>query len=367
MLSQAHQQIEGKERRLHELEGQMQELEERRRTADARRHELQASLADIDAQVQPMERRLMELERALQALMVEEERRRRQLHDAESLYAQASLEYQRKEEHVRALHRQIEEELGLVELEPVEGLAEQAPLPLGTLVSALPAVPELPEGLEEEIRQLRAQIRRLGAVNPEAPEEYSSLLQRYTFLTEQVADLEQASRSLRAIISELDEIMQADFMQTFRAVNAQFRQFFSALFGGGSARLVLTEPDNLSITGVDIIAQPPGKRQQSLALLSGGERALTAAALIFAILKVSPTPFCFLDEVDAMLDEANVGRFREALKSLSGQTQFIVITHNRGTVEAADTIYGITMGEDGTSRSISLRLEGRDVEPANAA
>lgn len=367
MLSQAQQQIESKERRLHELEAQMQELEDRRQTADARRQELQVSLADIDAQVRPMERRLVELERALQALMAEEERRRRQLHDAESLFAAASLEHQRKEEHVRSLHRQIEEELGLVELEPVEGLAEQAPLPLESLVSALPAVPELPEGLEEEIRQLRGQIRRLGAVNPEAPEEYSSLLQRYTFLSEQVADLEQASRSLRAVISELDEIMQADFMQTFRAVNAQFKQFFSALFGGGSARLVLTEPDNLSMTGVDIIAQPPGKRQQSLALLSGGERALTAAALIFAILKVSPTPFCFLDEVDAMLDEANVGRFREALKSLSGQTQFIVITHNRGTVEAADTIYGITMGEDGTSRSISLRLEGRDVEPANAA
>lgn len=367
MLSQTNQQIESKEHRLQELEQQMQELEQRRQGADVRRQEMQMLLAEIDTQVQPMERRLLELERVLQALVEEEERRRRQLHDAESLYAQASLEYQRREEHVRSLHRQIEEELGLVELAPVEGLAEQAPLPLGSLVSALPAVPQLPEGLEEEIKGLRGQIRRLGAVNPEAPEEYSSLLQRYTFLSEQVADLEQASRSLRAVINELDEIMRADFVQTFRAVNAQFKQFFSALFGGGSARLVLTDPDDLSMTGVDIIAQPPGKRQQSLALLSGGERALTAAALIFAILKVSPTPFCILDEVDAMLDEANVGRFREALKSLSSQTQFIVITHNRGTVEAADTIYGITMGEDGTSRSISLRLEGRDMEPANAA
>ena len=126
--------------------------------------------------------------------------------------------------------------------------------------------------------------------------------------------------------------------------------------------MVLTDPNSVSESGIDIIARPPGKRQQGLALLSGGERALTAAALIFAILKISPTPFCILDEVDAMLDEINIQRFRQALKDLSEQTQFIIITHNRGTVEIADTIYGITMGEDNTSRSISLRMDGKDTQ-----
>ena len=128
--------------------------------------------------------------------------------------------------------------------------------------------------------------------------------------------------------------------------------------------MVLTDPDNITMTGVDIIARPPGKRQQGLALLSGGERTLTAAALLFAILKVRPTPFCFLDEVDAALDEANVGRFRDMLKELSASTQFVVITHNRGTVEAADTIYGITMSTDSASRALSLKLEGEVLNTA---
>jgi chromosome segregation protein len=168
--------------------------------------------------------------------------------------------------------------------------------------------------------------------------------------------LEEAARDLRQVIGELDELMERDFKETFEAVHGEFKKYFVSLFGGGAAELVLTEPSDLMETGVDIIARPPGRREQTLALLSGGERALTAVALIFAILKTSPTPFCFLDEVDATLDETNVGRFREALQELSEHTQFIVITHNRGTVEVARTIYGIAMGEDSVSRVISLKL-----------
>ncbi len=135
---------------------------------------------------------------------------------------------------------------------------------------------------------------------------------------------------------------------------------FPVLFDGGSARLELTEPDDLLNSGVDIVARPPGKRAQRLALLSGGERALTAVALIFAIFRVSPAPFCVLDEVDAMLDEANVGRFRALLQELSKQTQFVIITHTRGTIEAADTLYGIAMGADAVSQVVSYKLEGDD-------
>ncbi|MEJ2750345.1 MAG: AAA family ATPase, partial [Anaerolineae bacterium] len=132
---------------------------------------------------------------------------------------------------------------------------------------------------------------------------------------------------------------------------------FTQLFGGGSARLVLTDPDDLTITGVDIVARLPNRREQGLGLLSGGERSLTAAALIFSLLKVSPTPFCVMDEVDAALDEANVNRFRDLLRELSLRTQVIVITHNRGTVQAAHTIYGISMGSDSASQSISIKPE----------
>jgi chromosome segregation protein len=152
--------------------------------------------------------------------------------------------------------------------------------------------------------------------------------------------------------------MRSEFHAAFRDIAARFRENFKRLFGGGSARLLLTLPDDVSRTGVEIVARPPGKRQQTLALLSGGERALTAVALIFSVLEVSPPPFCFLDEVDAMLDEANVRRFREALEALSQRTQFIIITHNRGTIQAADTIYGVSMGDDSVSQVVSLRMEG---------
>jgi chromosome segregation protein len=156
---------------------------------------------------------------------------------------------------------------------------------------------------------------------------------------------------------ELNEVMQATFKQTFEAIATAFQSTFKILFGGGQARLTLTNADNIDEAGIDIHAQPPGKRPQALALLSGGERSLTAGALLFAILRVKPTPFCVMDEVDAALDEANVARFRSMLETLSEQTQFIVITHNRRTVEAANTIYGISMGADAASTALSLRMD----------
>jgi chromosome segregation protein len=212
-------------------------------------------------------------------------------------------------------------------------------------------------------------MRHLEPVNPDAPIEYAEAKQRHTFLSEQAHDLEQAIADLRQVITELDEVMEREFKRTYTVVARQFRAFFQELFGGGSARLQLTDPDDLMSTGIDIVARPPGKRQQGLALLSGGERALTAAALVFAIMSASPTPFCVLDEVDAALDEANVGRFRTVLQSLARETQFVIITHNRYTIEIADIVYGITMSGDGSSRVISHRLEqdeDREAEPAPA-
>jgi chromosome segregation protein len=215
--------------------------------------------------------------------------------------------------------------------------------------------------LPERTAQLQGRLRRMGPVNALAPAEYATLLERHTFLNDQLADVRTASAMLREAIQELEDMMDTQFDRTFSAVAREFSAAFTQLFGGGTARLALVGSEENgdgrpTRRGIEIVAQPPGKRQLHLQLLSGGERALTAGALLFAILKHQPRPFCMLDEVDAALDESNVVRFREALKELARDTQFIVITHNRGTVEAADTLYGITMGEDSGSRVLSLRF-----------
>jgi chromosome segregation protein len=197
----------------------------------------------------------------------------------------------------------------------------------------------------------------MGAINLDAQSEYNSVLERYRFMTDQVADLRKADASLREVIAELDGLMKRDFTKTFNAVAVEFRQMFTRLFGGGSAHLVLFDEENPQDSGIEIEARLPGRREQGLSLLSGGERSLTATALVFALLKVSPTPFCVMDEVDAMLDEVNVGRFVGLLRELSHETQFIIITHNRNTVQSADIIYGVTMGRDSISQLISLKLD----------
>jgi chromosome segregation protein len=164
-------------------------------------------------------------------------------------------------------------------------------------------------------------------------------------------------------MTRLEQLMTEQFRATFQALEGAFARRFEQLFGGGEAQLSLTEPDDLTATGVEITARPPGKRRQPLAMLSGGERALTAVALLLAMLEVRPVPFCVLDEVDAALDEANIGRFSAALRSLAQEIQFVVITHNRGTIEAADALYGVTVGDDAVSHVISLRLADLPAAP----
>jgi DNA repair exonuclease SbcCD ATPase subunit len=207
------------------------------------------------------------------------------------------------------------------------------------------------------LAQLRRRYHELGAANPYALEEYAELKVRLETLESQGTDLRSAIAKTRELIAELDTMIADQFRTTFAALETAFERRFEQLFGGGYARLSLTDPHDLGSTGVEIVARPPGKKQQALAMLSGGERALTAVALLFAMLEVRPVPFCVLDEVDAALDEANIGRFADALRSLAHQTQFIVITHNRGTIEAADALYGVTVGDDSVSRVISLRLD----------
>ena len=221
----------------------------------------------------------------------------------------------------------------------------------------LPLIEVLDDAWGDEIDQKKFLLHRLGPINPDIEQEYEEVNERFTFLNAQLQDLEKAESSLRQIIKELDDLMEKKFLQTFIKVNDEFKDIFSQLFNGGNAMLLLTDMENILDSGIEIEATLPGKRKQELAMLSGGERSLTAVALIFALLRISPPPFCILDEVDAMLDESNVVKFGEMLRELSNYTQFIVITHNRNTVQLADVLYGVTMGKDSASQVISLKMD----------
>lgn len=223
-------------------------------------------------------------------------------------------------------------------------------------------VPEPPS--RARIAALRRHFNAVGASNPFAVQELAQIKGRLESLEAQREDLEKAIRDTREMMARLDDLMTEQFGQTFEALEGAFGRRFQQLFGGGEAQLSLTDPADLSTTGVEITARPPGKRRQPLAMLSGGERALTAVALLMAMLEVRPVPFCVLDEVDAALDEANIGRFSSALRSLAREIQFVVITHNRGTIEAADALYGVTVGDDAVSRVVSLRLADLPQEEA---
>lgn len=365
--------IAAKEARSQSLAAQQDLASQAIETQGAVAQRLAGQIAAFTARIEPAEAKLAQLEAQQRQAENQERLLREQLRHAQMRQSQADLAAQRAHDELTHLRGEIEKDLGLVELTALENSADddladtQPPLPLNGMVTHLPRVIELPEGLDADVRNLRAQIGRLGPVNVDALNEYNEVEARHTFLTTQATDLEQAVISLQEVIAELDRVMEREFQVTFKAIAARFKDEFTDLFGGGAAKLVLSEPDSPSTSGVEIIARPPGKREQGLALLSGGERTLTAAALIFSILKTRPTPFCVLDEVDAALDEANVGRFRDALRALSKQTQFILITHNRGTIEAADTLYGISMGADHTSQSLSLKLEGRELVPVTVA
>ncbi len=321
--------------------------------ADAELREIETALAPVQSELDSVETRILE---------VDQRRREAEqaLREADAGLNAAALDLARNNDELETLRERAVDAFqggeGDEGADTGQFSFESRERALALLESLEPA-DQLPEGIDERMAQLRNQIRRLGAINFEAQREYDELSQRHAFLTEQVADLEQAITALQQVIAELNDVMQATFRQTFDAIATAFQSTFKLLFGGGQAKLSLVNAENLDEAGVEIHAQPPGKRPQTLALLSGGERSLTATALLFAILRVKPTPFCVLDEVDAALDEANVGRFRGMLESLADQTQFIVITHNRRTVEAASTIYGISMGADGASVALSLRLE----------
>ena len=210
---------------------------------------------------------------------------------------------------------------------------------------------------QKKVKELRNALKELGSVNIDSIEEYKNLKERYDFMCEQRVDLENTMAKLRKVITEMTGIMKEQFSEKFKLINKNFAEVFKELFGGGTASLKLEDEENILECGIEITVQPPGKKLQNMMLLSGGEKAFTAIALLFAILKINPAPFCVLDEIEAALDDVNVYRYAEYLKKFAKDTQFLVITHRKGTMEAADTVYGVTMEESGISKLLSIKLK----------
>ena len=218
---------------------------------------------------------------------------------------------------------------------------------------------ELPDAqVRERVSELLRLIERMGAINLTAIEEYEEKSQRFEYLSGQKEDLEEALRKLEKAIREMNRESRRMFKEAFVAINERFKRIFPELFRGGKAELKLSDPSNLLESGIDIIAQPPGKKLGSLELMSGGEKALTAVAMIFAIFQYKPSPFCLLDEVDAPLDEANISRFAQAIRQMTDRSQFIVITHSKRTMEYTDVLYGVTMEQPGISKLVRVELRG---------
>ncbi len=299
----------------------------------------EASAAAADASVREAETASMEARLDVQRLQMRASQRQWEQRRVESELSAAQAETERLAERRDELRRSAHEELGLTDLTPAK--SEQ---PVG--------------GLERRVSELRRLLLTLGPVNPLAPDEYDRERARLVDSQTQIADLEGAETNLRALSADLRRQLHNEFMSTFESINKAFSRLFAEMFGGGEAEMVLTAPTDVEQTGVEIHVRMPGKRKQELAALSGGERALVSAALILALLHTRPSPFCVLDEVDAALDEDNVGRFCRQLESLSDRTQFVLITHNAVTVQAADTIYGATMKDAGVTQMLSLPPDG---------
>ena len=362
-------QIGAKRMQARESEAEILAVSERHDAVQARLELVRAAHTEESTAVQPLRTRWDEQQNAYTSMREEFTRGREALIEADRDEQEARAELARRETEIATLRDGMQaegltvEDLGVPAIERTgtrqavpdylrrEQALEQHRLPPVSGGAELDAT-----ALKDHIARLRDEIRSLGPVNAEALTDYEESRERHDFLVTQVQDLDASEKSLREGIAELETVISDGFKTTYDLVATEFERYFVIFFGGGDARLELTPPEDPATSGIEIMARPPGKKLQSLALLSGGERALTAVALLFALLKVRPVPFVVLDEVDAALDEANVGRFADALRELTSSTQFVVVTHNRRTIERANTIYGVTMAEDGMSRLLSLRL-----------
>jgi len=340
-----------------ELDKSIKETVDTMKVLQDENESINKKIAEITIKIMPLEEKVEAIIGAQGKTLENVDKGRKNFAIAERHTLQSQLKVEKIRDQIANIQSKIEEDFGIINAGEETEYGFDQPLPIEGIVASLPKITELPNGFDDLISQKKAYLRRIGPINPEAEQEFDEANNRYRFLTEQLADLEKAEKDLRQVVSELDFLMKKEFMITFNKVEKEFSAIFSQLFNGGAARLYLEDGENILDGGIEIEATLPGRRKQELGLLSGGERSLTAVALIFALLRISPTPFCVLDEVDAMLDESNVVRFGELLGELSDSTQFIVITHNRNTVQLADVLYGVTMGKDSVSQVISVKME----------
>jgi chromosome segregation protein len=355
-LATARQAQMSLQERLTELRQEKATHEAAHKACQERSAQIRARLADLGREVDVLAKKRTEAQAALGG--VEERLQRLQAHQA--ALAEQRLDWEREIKRLRTRAETAQRYIHAweVEIARLQAMVEHVHERLASLGAA--DAEREPVGDREQraarIVELQELLEGLGPVNPKAVAEFEAVSERYRFLRKQELDLEQAKGMMHRIIGDMDRQIANRFRQTFAAVQGHFRAIFPRLFTGGQADLVLTDPDNPLDSGVEIVAQPPGKRLTSLLLLSGGERALTAIALLFALLKARPSPFCVLDEIDASLDDANLERFIRFLRSYAEETQFIIITHQKATMEAADSLYGVTMQELGVSRLVSVRL-----------
>ena len=372
-----------------QLRAQLAALEERRKAALATATRVEQMLAAESRRRDEMAQqtaawraerdRLLEDNRRLAAQIEELTARQAQL-DQQARDLEAALHQKRTrmaeiEESLKLSKQELEVvrerrsaiEIHLVRLQSdLQHLAETCQHELGRPIAEISAREETPRSsddlaaIEQEYLQVKQKIESLGPVNVLALEEYQEAQQRFDFLDTQRQDLIDSIRDTQQAISEIDSVSRKQFLEAFEEINRNFRQTFATLFGGGVGEMRLTDETNLAESGIDIVAQPPGKRLQNVLLLSGGEKALTAIALLMAVFQYQPSPFCILDEVDAPLDEANVARYTKLIKQMAEQTQFILITHNKTTMEVAQTLYGVTMQEPGVSKLVSVKFESTD-------
>jgi chromosome segregation protein len=336
---------------------------------DERHQRLGAALADDQSKVATVaaQRAAAEAERA--TLQAQADALKAELTEKRAVHAGKQEALTAREAELRAMRKKLEEtsagkaehslkerELALQLGHLSEQIRERYALELAMEIHRFHALPQPGPEKEQRLQELRGQVERMGEINLTAIDEFQELSGRFEFLTKQKTDLEDSLAQLRAAIVKIDSTSQERFRETFELVNERFQQIFPRLFNGGKASLQMVTDPQTGEQGIEILAQPPGKSLKTVNLLSGGEKALTAVSLIFAIFLIKPTPFCLLDEVDAPLDDANVGRYNEMIREMSSQSQFILITHNKRTMEISNTLYGVTMEEPGVSKLVSVKL-----------
>ena len=372
-LAEGRAELAARSERLSAAEALAARLTEERVELERRETTLRQQEASVVAEMETLKAQNEELTRQLEGLRTEKERLSARQQELEQEWEASRTRLTQMEDHLRMGRQSLQEmreRRSHAEVERAKNESDWQHL-RETCMSEVNAQPEdliasetafmTGEELtlaEANYREMKERIENMGAVNMMALEEFNECEQRFTFLTRERDDLLQSIADTQQAIAELDQISKDKFEQAFNAINANFSTAFHTIFGGGMAEMRLTEPDSSGDAGIDVVASPPGKKLQNVLLLSGGEKAMTALALLIAIFRYQPSPFCILDEVDAPLDEANVGRFTRLIGEMSAQTQFIVVTHNRKTMETGSVLYGVTMQEPGVSKIVSVRWEG---------